>query len=101
MVCEAKSIDSKLFSLPRLLILSSIENLGSDGATYRDLRAGLELKDGTLHASLKSLKQAGYAKEHAVKVGEKTLRAYYITEKGKQALQGFRSWLAKWVVEGE
>ncbi|MCX6778408.1 MAG: transcriptional regulator [Candidatus Micrarchaeota archaeon] len=97
LVSDSKALNSKIFSLPKLLILISLENLGQDGATYTDLRAGLELKDGILHSNLKTLKKMGYVSEKKVKLDKKTLSAYSIAPEGKEALISIRSWFRKWL----
>jgi DNA-binding PadR family transcriptional regulator len=95
LVREAQAINSKLVSVPRLLILSSLENLGLDGAAYRELKAGLEMEDGLLYSNLKALEEMGYLKEKDVKLGNKEMASYYITDDGKEALNAARAWLKK------
>jgi len=97
LVGEAKLVNSKIFSLPRLLILMSLENLGQDGATFTELRAGLDLKDGILHSNLKTLKEMGYIAERKVKLEKKTLKSYSMTEEGREALLTARNWFRKWL----
>jgi DNA-binding MarR family transcriptional regulator len=96
LVNDSKALNSKIFSLPKILILISIEKLGEDGATYTDLRAGLDLKDGILHSNLRTLKKMGYVSEKKVRLEKKTLRAYSITDEGKEALLSVRAWFRKW-----
>ena len=97
LVSEAKLVNSKIFSLPRLLILVSLENLGEDGATFTDLRAGLDLKDGILHSNLKTLKKMGYIIEKKVRLERKMLKSYSITREGNEALLTARNWFKKWL----
>lgn len=89
----SKALNSKLFSLPRLLILLAIENLGPDGAQYRELKAGLELDDGVLYSNLNALKKMQYITEIKVKIEGKELTSFAITEEGKNALNSIRKWL--------
>jgi len=100
LVSQAKLVNSKIFSLPRLLILLSLEDLGEDGATFTDLRAGLEMKDGILHSNLKILKKMGYIDEKEVELENKKLTSYHITAEGKEALSIARSWLTRWLGRG-
>lgn len=95
LVQETKSINQKIISVPRLLILVSLEKLGLDGATYRELKAGLEMDDGILYSNLKALEEMGYLEEKDVKLGNKKLSSYHITSEGKEALETARAWLKK------
>lgn len=95
LVGEAKTINSKIITVPRILILVSLERLGLDGATYRELKAGLEMDDGILYSNLKSLVEMGYLGEKNVKLGNKKLSSYHITREGKEALGIARAWLEK------
>ena len=95
LVRDAHAINSKLISVPRLLILYSLENLGLDGAAYRELKAGLEMEDGLLYSNLKALEEMGYLKEKEVKLGNKEMASYHITSEGKEALNAARAWLKR------
>ena len=94
-VREIDLLNSKIISVPRLLILASLEQLGLDGATYRELKAGLEMDDGILYSNLKALEEMRYLKEKDVKLENKELASYHITEEGKNALRAARLWLRK------
>jgi len=93
LVSEAKPLNSKIFSLPRLLILLSLENLDEDGAQYRELKAGLDMEDGVLYSNLNVLKKMGYIKENKIKVENKKMSSFTITEEGKNALAAMKKWL--------
>jgi len=95
LVHEAHTLNPKLISVPRLLILESLENLGLDGAAYRELKAGLEMEDGVLYSNLKALEEMGYLQEKPVKLGNKDMASYHITSDGKEALNTARVWLKK------
>ncbi len=97
LVDDAKALNSKIFSLPRLLILVSIENLGEDGATYRELKAGLGLDDGVLYSNLNALIEMGYVVERDVKLERRKMSSYSITGDGREALSAVRVWLRKWL----
>jgi len=103
LVAEARALNSKIFSLPRLLILISLENLGPDGASYRELKAGLKMGDGLLFTNLRALKEMGYIKESSIKLEEKEMASFSITNEGKEALSLAKEWLIKWlkVKDGE
>ena len=95
LVRESHSLNSKLISVPRLLLLTSLENLGLDGAAYRELKAALEMDDGLLYSNLAALEEMGYVKEQDVKIGNKELASYHICEEGREALIQARVWLRK------
>ncbi len=95
LVREARALNSKVVSVPRLLILHSLERLGKDGAVYRELKAGLEMDDGLLYSNLKALQEMGYLQEKEVKLGKKEMASYHITDEGKEALSVARVWLKK------
>lgn len=95
LVKEAKATNSKIISMPRLLILKVLEELGRDGAAYRELRAGLELDDGVLYANLRVLCDMGYLEEKGIKVEKKELTSYNITDAGLEAFAEAKAWLRK------
>ena len=90
LVDEVHTLNSKIISVPRLLILVSLEKLGLDGAVYRELKAGLEMDDGILYSNLKALEEMRYIKEKDVKLENKELASYHITDEGKEALVEIR-----------
>ncbi len=99
---EALVSNSRIFSLPRLLILGGLLKYGLDGATFVELRAGLKLPDGVLSANLKALKNMGYLKSQKTGMGKRRKQtAYNITEEGKGALVTAKDLLKKWVREVE
>ena len=49
---ESEDVDSTIISRVRLEILWALSELGEDGATARQLKAGLNLGDGVLYANL-------------------------------------------------
>lgn len=92
---ESNSLNPNLFSLTRILIMLNLTDLGEDGSTYRELKAVLQLNDGVLHSNLKALESMGYVKSNDVKIEEKNLKSYNITEDGKYAWENARKWLKK------
>ncbi len=97
LVGEAKVLNSKVFSLPRILILTVLEKLGRDGSTYRELKAGLEMEDGTLFSNINVLEEMGYIKKEKVELDNKEMHSYWITHEGIEALKALRLWFKKWV----
>lgn len=95
LVQESLSLNSKIISTPRLLILLSLEKLGLDGAAYREIKAGLEMDDGLLYSNLRALEEMGYIKEKDIILGNKEMSSYHITDEGLEALNLVRMWLKK------
>lgn len=95
LVAEAKALNSKIFSLPRILILAALEELGEDGSSYRELKAGLDLEDGILFSNLNALEEMRYIKSKDVILEKKRMTSYLITTEGKETLQALRSWFKK------
>ena len=97
LVEDAKALNSKIFSLPRILILAVLEDLGDDGSIYRELKAGLEMEDGVLFSNLKVLEEMGYIKSREVTLEKKNMTAYSITDEGREALDALCAWFKKWL----
>jgi len=93
LVSNARAFNSKIISVPRLLILASLEPTGQDGAAYRELKAVLEMDDGLLYSNLDALKEMGYVKEKDIKLENREMTSYHITKEGKDALNDARAWL--------
>jgi DNA-binding MarR family transcriptional regulator len=94
---ESKALNSKIFSLARILLLSALDELpDKEGATYRELRAGLGLDDGTVFANLKTLIEFGYVKKEKIRLEKEDMTQYEITTDGREALYAVRDWLVKW-----
>jgi len=89
----AKELDSKLFSLPRLQILSALYLLGGEYAFYRDLKAGLELNDGILFFNLQALERMSYIGKREEEFQGKKMDAYCITLEGIDAFKKTISWV--------
>jgi DNA-binding MarR family transcriptional regulator len=95
LVEEAHTVNSKIVSVPRLLILVSLENLGLDGAAYRELKAALDMEDGILYSNLKAMEGMGYLEEVSIRLENKEMASYHMTKEGREALNIARSWLVK------
>jgi len=92
---ESEDVDSTIISRVRLEILWALSELGEDGATARQLKAGLNLGDGVLYANLKKLVEMGYLRSEKVTLEGKELELYAITPEGLLAWQRVRGWLCK------
>lgn len=97
LVEESRALNPDVFSLIRFQLLSSLASLWQEGSTYRELKAALQLGDGALHSNLKALENMGYLKSSEVKLDDKELTLYRITEEGKIAWEHVRSWLVRFL----
>ncbi len=93
LVEKIKTINTNLFSMQRILILKSLEEVEKDGALYRELKGILKFEDGTMYSNLKLLTEMGFIKSKKVKVDGKEMTAYLITPSGKNEFNNFKQWL--------
>jgi DNA-binding MarR family transcriptional regulator len=92
LVNDAKVLNADVVTLPRILILAALKDLSEDGATFRELKATLDMSDGTLFSNLKALKKMGYVKESKVEVEDKEMHSFSITREGKEMFYAVCSW---------
>lgn len=92
---ESEDVNSALISRVRLEILWALSELGEDGATARQLKAGLNLSDGVLYANLKKLVEMGYLRSEKVTLEGKELDLYAITPEGLAEWRRVQGWLCK------
>lgn len=98
---ESHALNAKIFSLVRLKLLASLAALGPDGATYRELKAALDIPDGVLYANLNVLKEMGYLTSEKITFEGKDLELYTITGEGQDEWTRTRKWLCKFLYCGE
>jgi len=94
---ESEVLNAKVFSLVRLKLLASLAAPGPDGATYRELRAALNINDGVLFANLNVLKDLGYLTSGKVTSEGKELELYTITPEGQDEWKRTRTWLCRFL----
>ena len=94
---ESEGLNSKIFSLVRLKLLASLATPGPDGATFRELKAALNINDGVLYANLNVLKDMGYLTSGRVTSGGKELELYAITHEGEEEWKRTRTWLCRFL----
>ena len=94
---ESKALNSSVFSLIRMQLLSSIASVGKDGVTYRELKAALQVTDGALYTNLNALKETGYITSKKITLEGKDLESYQITQGGQEAWGHIKDWLKKLV----
>lgn len=94
---ESEGLNAKVFSLVRLKLLASLATLGPDGATYRELRAALDINDGVLFANLNVLKDMGYLTSGKITSEGKELELYTITTEGQDEWKRTRTWLCRFL----
>ena len=97
MLLESKALNSKVFSLTRIQLLASLAVLPNDGATFRELKASLEMDDGVLYANLKALVAMGYLRSKKVKVERKELESFIITQEGLEEWGRVKDWLRRFL----
>lgn len=94
---ESQTLNAKVFSLVRLKLLASLAVLGPDGATFRELKAALEINDGVLFANLNVLKEMGYLESEKITSEGKELELFRITTQGLDEWKRVRAWLRKFL----
>ena len=97
LLMESKALNSKVFSLTRIQLLASLAVLPYEGATFRELKASLEMDDGVLYANLNALMEMRYLKSKKVKVEKKELESYIITNDGIEEWEGIKNWLRRFL----
>jgi predicted transcriptional regulator len=91
------TINSKLISVIRIKILSSLCVLGPDGATFRELKATLNIPDGLMYSNLKVLEGMGIIRSERITLDDKQLENYKMTAEGYTQWDEARSWLCKFL----
>lgn len=94
---ESQALNAKVFSLVRLKLLASLAVPGPDGATYRELKAALNISDGVLFANLNVLKDTGYLVSGKITSDGKELELYRITPEGLDEWIRVRDWLCRFL----
>lgn len=98
---ESEALNAKVFSLVRLKLLASLAALGPDGATYRELKAALDINDGVLFANLNVLKDMGYLTSEKITSEGKELELYTITPEGQDEWKRTKTWLCRFLQCGD
>ncbi len=98
---ESQALNAKIFSLVRLKLLASLAALGPDGATYRELKAALDINDGVLYSNLNVLKDIGYLASEKIIFEGKELELFTITTEGQEEWTRTRDWLCRFLQCGE
>ncbi|MFA5294978.1 MAG: transcriptional regulator [Methanoregulaceae archaeon] len=96
-VNESQALNAKMFSLVRLKLIASLAALGPDGATYRELKAALEINDGVLYSNLNVLKDFGYLTSEKIIFEGKELELFAVTSQGLDEWARTREWLCKFL----
>ena len=74
---ESEGLNAKVFSLVRLKLLASLAALGPDGATYRELKAALDINDGVTVCQSQCLKRHGLSHFRENNFGRKRARTLF------------------------
>ena len=94
---ESQALNAKIFSLVRLKLLASLAALGPDGATYRELKAALDINDGVLYSNLNVLKDIGYLASEKIIFEGKELELFTITTEGQDEWTRTRDWFCRFL----
>lgn len=89
----SNKINSKTVSLTRFQILALLAYF-KDGIQYRELQTALGISDGKLISNLTLLKSLGLVKRFTVKIDNRKLDVYTLTDKGREELQRTTFWLS-------
>lgn len=102
-VNESGNLNSKLFSLSRIKILWALSELGEDGATARQIKNGLNIgSDGSTYSNLNALVEMGYLRMEKVRFESKeNLELYVLTPAGLEEWNKIKNWFDMLVCEGE
>lgn len=93
LIDESLYLDIKIFSLTRIKIIHSLFYLGPDGATFREMNAGLGIPDGLLFSNLKALEKMGMIRSEKVRLEGKELESFHLTNEGFIEWNRSISWL--------
>ena len=100
MIEESGIVNSKLVSFVRIKILSSLYVLGPDGATFRELKATLDIPDGLMYSNLKVLEEMNIIRSEKIRLDGKSLESYKMTNEGYSQWETTRSWLYRFLESG-
>ena len=90
---SSSRLESKIFSLPRLLLLKTLRDLDRDGASFRELVASLRLPEGIIFANLKILEQLEYIQSEPIEMDGRKMTSFHITERGEEEFDKAKEWL--------
>jgi DNA-binding MarR family transcriptional regulator len=94
---EAKALNSKVFSLPRLELMALLAYYHPEGVPFRDLKAHLGMADGKLLSNVYALREMGYINSEEEKAETKILTTYTMTPEGLAVWEKSRAWLKQWL----
>jgi DNA-binding MarR family transcriptional regulator len=90
---DSKALNPDVFSIIRFQLLLNLSV--ADEASYRELKAGLQINDGALYTNLKALEKMGYINSRKELIGKKKLEIYWITPSGREEWNQIKEWLKK------
>ncbi|MEN6609700.1 MAG: transcriptional regulator [Methanoregulaceae archaeon] len=92
---EAREFDPKLISLVRLKLLAALADLGNCGASLRDLKNVLDVREDLLYMNLEKLRFQGYLSLDPSGSGKRKTRFVTLTPKGLDEWNKIRPWLTR------
>lgn len=94
---KTAALNSKIITLPRIQLLTILNEYHPEGVEFRELQAALGMSDGKLLSNLYALQDMGYIDAQEVKVENKTLTAYTLTGSGRTDWRRAKGWLLEWL----
>lgn len=95
LIDASKALEPRIFSLPRLILLNALRDLGPDGASFRELVAGLKMPEGVIFANLKAMEQLGYIESESGHLEGTKMTSFHITKRGEEEFDKARNWLRR------
>ena len=92
LVQNSKKINSKAVSLTRCNLLALMK-FNKDGLQFRELKAMLNLSDGKLKSNLDFLEEVGYIQKVQIKLDQRKMHIYLLTENGDNELKNMIRWI--------
>ncbi len=89
---NSKKINSKAFTLTRCILLALMK-FNKDGLQFRELTPLLNISDGKLKSNLDFLGEVGYIDKVQIKLDQRKIHIYLITEEGENELKNIINWM--------
>jgi len=92
-IAEFQELNSVIHPKTRLAIMTYL--VGSNDATFTELKKDLDLTDGNLNLHMKVLEETAYVKVEKAFVRRRPRTTYKVTAKGRRAFQEYVELLEK------
>ena len=91
---EYPSINSKIFTPTRLLILNLLK-FHKDGLQFREFQESIQISDGNLYSNLEILKSLSLIESEKIDIDNKSIELYTISAEGLTKLNKTNKWMNK------